>query len=143
MFIFYAFLGALCLGLAPLFGKAALNNVNPATAFALRMIIATTIFLAWCWFRGGLEDVLTLPLSFWGVITVEAILAALAGDLAYFYALKEGNINEVALVMSSTPLITIMLSHFLLDESVSFKQIIGALFITLGLILVTIHNKTN
>lgn len=138
MFFLYALAGALCLGLAPLFGKTALSNVNPLTAFALRTVIAAILMSIWFFGTKGYDELSKLPLSFWPVITIEAVLAALLGDLAYFYALKNGNINEVSLVMSCAPLITIVLSYFIFNEIVTTYQLAGAIFITLGLILISL-----
>lgn len=137
MVFFYALVGAFCLGLAPLFGKSALSNVNPITAFSLRTIIAAALVTAWFVSTRGVHEFTLLPVSFWVVITIEAILAALLGDLAYFYALKQGNINEVALIMACAPLITIALSYFWLGEFVSKNQLVGALFITIGLVFIS------
>jgi len=137
MVFFYALVGAFCLGLAPLFGKSALNGVNPITAFALRTVIAAALVTAWFVSTRGVQEFTSLPVSFWVVITIEAVLAALLGALAYFYALKQGNINEVALIMACAPLITISLSYFWLGEIVSKNQLVGALFITIGLVFIS------
>jgi len=138
MALFYAFIGVLCLGLAPLFGKTALNTVNPMLAFALRTVIAAILMCLWLMSSKGYSQVLQLPLSFWVIISVEAILAALLGDLAYFFALKNGSIHEVSLIMSCAPLITIICSHFFCHEIVTVHQLIGAFFITTGLVIISL-----
>lgn len=137
MFLVYALAGVFCLGLAPLFGKTVLNSVSPVTAFVLRTTIAAIIIATWFLSARGYNELLTVPPSLWLIITIEAILAALLGDLAYFYALKEGNINEVSLIMACAPLITLILSYFLLHEMVTTSQVIGAFFITIGLVLIS------
>ncbi len=139
MFLLYALAGVFCLGLAPLFGKTVLNSVNPVTAFVLRTTIAAIIIGAWFLSARGYNELLTVPPSLWLIITIEAVLAALLGDLAYFYALKNGNINEVSLIMSCAPLITVILSYFILNELVTSYQILGAFFITLGLVLISLQ----
>lgn len=137
MVILYALIGAFCLGLAPLFGKTAVAGVNPITAFTLRTVIAAVLVMAWFASSKGMQEFSSLPGSFWLIITVEAILAALLGDLAYFYALKQGNINEVSLIMSCAPLFTITLSYFCMGEVVTRNQLVGALFITIGLVFIS------
>ena len=138
MVFIYAFIGVLCLGLAPLFGKAALATVNPLTAFALRTMIAAFLVAIWFGYSRGFSELFSLSPYFWITITIEAILAALLGDLAYFYALKHGNLNEVSIIMSCAPLITILLSYFFLDEEITLLQFIGACCITLGLIFISL-----
>ncbi|MBP2630760.1 MAG: EamA-like transporter family protein [Firmicutes bacterium] len=135
MVFLYAMLGVLCLGIAPLFGKTALTNVSPMFAFAIRTIIAALLAIVWLTYTNYNEHITKLPLSFWIAISVEAALAAFFGDLAYFYALQKGNIGEVSLILSCAPLVTIVLTHFFYHEPVNLIQIIGAILITSGLLL--------
>ena len=79
MVFFYAFIGVLCLGLAPLFGKTALNTVNPILAFAIRTLIAAGLMSVWLVSTKTYSELPDLPLSFWVIITVEATLAAVFG----------------------------------------------------------------
>lgn len=135
MIFLYAMLGVLCLGIAPLFGKTALANVSPMFAFAIRTIIAALLAIVWLTYTNYNEHITKLPLSFWIAISIEAALAAFLGDIAYFYALEKGNIGTVSLILSCAPLVTIILTHFFYHEPVNLIQIIGAILITSGLIL--------
>lgn len=137
MVFVYAFFGILCLGLAPLFGKMALNSVSPITAFALRTVIAAVLVMAWLIGSRSYQELFHVPPMFWLFIFSEAVLAALLGDLAYFAALKNGNVNEVVLIMSCAPLITLLFSHFFLGENISARQFIGASLVTLGMVFVS------
>jgi len=105
----------------------------------LRTSIAAILCSAWFIGSRGLHEFMHVPFSVWCIITVEAVLAALLGDLAYFYALESGNINKVTLLMSCTPLITVMLSFFVFHEALSMQQFFGAVFITVGICLLTFH----
>ena len=140
MVFLYAFIGVLCLGIAPLFGKTALDSVNPTTAFAIRTVIAAVLVLTWLIATRAYYELANLSKTFWLFITAEAILAAVLGDLAYFYALQKGRISEVALIMSCTPLITVLLSYLLLDEGISLSLIIGAALITAGLVIINYNS---
>ena len=135
MVYFYAFLGMLCWGVAPLFGKLALYNVNPVTALSLRTIMAATLVLGWLVGTRGFGNLVQVPPAFWFFILAESLLATLLGDLAYFTALKKGNINQVTLIVSSSPVITIFFSYLFFGETLNHLQIIGALLIGIGLFL--------
>jgi len=87
MVFLYAFIGVLCLGIAPLFGKTALDSVTPTTAFAIRTVIAALLVVTWLIGTKTYHELYNLSASFWLFISAEAILAAVLGDLAYFYAL--------------------------------------------------------
>lgn len=137
MALLYAFLGMLCWGLAPLFGKLGLYSVNPVTALSLRTIIAGTLVMGWLIASRGIYQFFQIPPIFWALIGIEAVLATLLGDLAYFAALKKGNINDVTLILSCAPLITMLLSYLFLNEMITNYQLIGAAFITVGLVFIS------
>jgi len=139
MVFLYAVLGMLCWGLAPLFGKLGLYKVNPATALSVRTLMAATLVMFWLIGSRGFAQVFQIPPLFWVLIGIEAILATLLGDLAYFAALKKGNINDVTLIMSCSPLVTMLLSYFFLGEMIKNVQLIGAFFITLGLVFISME----
>jgi transporter family protein len=134
--LFYALFGMFCWGLAPLFGKLGLYNVNPVAALTLRTTIAFLLVTAWNVGTRGLGDFLQIPLAFWIFIAIEALLATLVGDLAYFVALKHGNINDVTLIMSCSPLITMVCSFLFLAEVIYPRHIFGAILIISGLICI-------
>ncbi len=138
MSVFYALFGVLCLGLAPLFGKTALNSVSPLTAFALRTVIAALLSITWLGYTKRYDELRRLPVSFWIIITIEAVLAAILGDMAYFYALETGSLHEVSVVMSCSPLITIIFSYLFLNEVISKKQLLGAVLIISGLVIISL-----
>lgn len=136
MVFIYAFISVICLGIAPFFGKYMINIVNPLTAFALRSIIAAFLILIWGINYQNFIELKHLPITFWVCVTFEAILAVILADLAYFYALEKGRIGQVALIISCAPLVTILTGYAIFDEEISYKQLIGAFFITCGLIII-------
>jgi transporter family protein len=136
--VLLAFFGMVCWGLAPIFGKLGLSQVHPLVALSLRTMMASTLILGWLLYSKSYNLFWEIPIKFWFFIATEAILATLVGDLAYFGALKYGNINDVTLIMSSSPLITIIFSCLLLDQKIDAQQLIGALLIICGLVLITV-----
>ncbi len=136
MVVFYALLGMLCWGLAPLFGKMGLSSVSPVAALCLRTLIAGTLVVGWTFGTRGFCDIAQIPFGLWVFIAIEAVLATLLGDLAYFVALKHGNVNVVSLIMSCAPVVTIIFSYLFMDEAVTAKQLLGGLLISSGLVLV-------
>ncbi|MFZ5597699.1 MAG: EamA family transporter [Bacillota bacterium] len=133
MVFIYSFIGMLCWGIAPLFGKLGLYKVNPTTALSLRTIIAAAVVMGWLIGTRNFSQFAQVPPLFWVFIGIEALLATLFGDLAYFAALKNGNINDVTLILSCSPLITMFFSFLFMGEKMTNIQLMGAFFITLGL----------
>lgn len=135
MIFIYAFVAVLCLGLAPLFGKLALHNTNPITALVIRTFIATGLVGFWLLTTKTNIDFTEVSLSDWLIIGIEAVLGAVLGELAYFYALEKGNVFEIAVIMSCTPLVTIILGSLFFAQPLSLKQLTGAMVVTVGLMI--------
>jgi transporter family protein len=135
MIFLYAFVAVLCLGLAPLFGKIALHNTNPATALIIRTFIAAALVSFWLLTTKNCIDLTELTLFDWLIIGMEAVLGAVLGELAYFYALEKGNVFEIAVIMSCTPLVTIALGSLFFSQPLSLKQLTGAIVVTVGLMI--------
>jgi len=56
----------------------------------------------------------------------------------YYKAIKIGNVSQVALIDKASILITLLLSFFILNEQFSWKVGLGASFILVGLLILTI-----
>lgn len=141
MALFFAFFGMLCWGLAPLFGKLGLRGTSPVIALSLRTMIAAGLIAIWTLSFGGVYQLRQVAPRNMFFITIEAMLATLVGDLAYFAALKYGNINQVTLILAASPLITIITAHFVLGERLTPPQMLGAFLITAGLFFVGFEAK--
>lgn len=141
MVFLLALLGTFCWGLAPLFGKLGLAQTNPLTALALRTFYTGVVLAGWFGFTGGIAEFRLLPPKIYLFIAFEALLATILGDLAYFSALKIGNLNDVTMIMSTSPMVTLILSHFFLGEQIYPYQVIGILLIVAGLVLVGLQPK--
>lgn len=142
MALFLAFLGMLCWGVAPLFGKYGLRGASPVTVLSVRTMVAAGLVLAWTLGFGDISQLRHVAASRNLIfITTEALLATLVGDLAYFAALKHGNINQVTLVLAASPLVTIIAAYFILGEKLTLSQLLGAFLVVTGLFLVGLQPK--
>lgn len=141
MGIFLAFSAMICWGMAPLFGKLGLIKAHSITALSIRTLFAATLILGWNIFFQGFKDIPAIPLKNLVFILLEALLATIIGDLTYFMALKRCHINQVNLIMSSSPLVTMLAAYAFLKERATYHQVLGALLIIGGLILVGLEPK--
>lgn len=136
--VLVALFGALCWGIAPIFGKMGLARVDPIAGLCLRTLIASGIVAGWLLVSGGLRAMETVSSKAWLFIALEAVLATLVGDLAYYVALKCGGAAQVTLVMSTAPLFTLLIAVVYLQEATTWAQVIGAVLIVCGLFLVSL-----
>ena len=113
-----------------------LAGVDPLAGLALRTLIASALVLGFVVGAGTWTQLNAIPFRVWLPIGVEALLATLAGDLAYYAALKAGSASAVALVMSASPLVTVVAAWWFMHEPVSWPKLVGAVLIVVGIMLV-------
>ncbi|HEX3010490.1 MAG TPA: EamA family transporter [Syntrophomonadaceae bacterium] len=136
MVIWLALLGMICWGIAPIFAKLGLQNINPSTGLLLRTMIAVVLVSTWMGVSGGITQFkqITLQQSF--LIAAEAILATVLGDLAYFAAIKAGDVSVISMIMAASPLVTMIGAAFFLEEPITVFKCLGAGYIILGIWLI-------
>jgi transporter family protein len=131
-----ALFGAICWGIAPMFGKVGLRGLNSLDGLIARTMI-TVLFVAGLAFSNGfIGRINTIPIRRWYFLAAEAFLATFAGDLAYYAAIKKGEIGETALILAASPLVTLWIGWYFLGESLSPLKLIGAALIIIGVVLV-------
>lgn len=131
-----ALVGAICWGMAPLFGKVGLRGVNPMVGLVARTMITAVFVLGLACRNGCGSSLMQIPGKRWFYLAIEAFLATFAGDLAYYAAIKYGAIGKTSLVLAVSPLITLAVGWLFLNEVLSSLQIIGAALVIMGLVLV-------
>ncbi len=139
----YALFGAICWGIAPAFGKLGLKDVHPLDGLAVRTlltVILVGIFIG-IWFisSGGIGRITAVPGKTWCFIGIEAFFATFAGDLAYYAAIKRGDIGQTSLVLAASPLLTFWVGWYFMGETVSALKLTGAMLIVIGLICMSLN----
>lgn len=135
MFYLLAIIATVCWGLAPLFAKIGLRDLNPMVGLAIRTGVTTVLLTGWMLADGSLFKINQITLPVFLILASESILATLIGDWAYYSAVKMGSASMVTIIMSCSPLVTIAFSIMFLGEALSIKRIIGVFFIIGGIIL--------
>lgn len=128
--------GMVCWGIAPIFAKMALKDLNPVAGLIFRTLFAASIIVCWSIGSGSLYQIKGVPIYTWILIAIEAVLATLVGDLAYFAAIKKGEVSLVTIIMSSSPLVTLIFACIFLGEKITLLRIIGAILVIIGVILI-------
>src|SRR5207237_5288890 len=137
MWWIYALLSAFFAALVAIFAKVGVKGVDSDLATAIRTVVILVIAWAIALFRGGAATI--------GTISKQNLLFLCLSGLAtglswvfYFKALQLGKVSQVAPVDKLSVALAIILSVIFLGESLSLKNIIGAILIiggTLVLIL--------
>lgn len=124
------------MGLAPIFGKFGLKNVDPAVALSIRSFFISAIMLGWLMLNRDINPVNNISLGGWIFIALEGLCAALLGQLFYYYALKSGDASMVVPLIASFPLFTFIIASIFLGDKVTLTKIAGLGLIILGVVLI-------
>ena len=132
----FIFLTTLFWGMAAIFDKLALGKTSPFTGMMIRQFILSGILLAVGVGSARLGSLGTLDgrsILFFGL---SGICGGAAGLWTYYHALRLGGASLVVPITATYPLITVLLSWLVLQESLTLSRIIGTGLIVLGVWLV-------
>jgi drug/metabolite transporter (DMT)-like permease len=128
--------GALSYGFAGLWGRRALAGVPPLTSATSQLVCSSAVMAV---AAGVVDRPWTLPLP--DATTVAALigLASLSTALAYilfFRIMSRSGAANVMLVTLLIPVTAILLGHFVLGETLTLREIAGALVIAASLLVI-------
>jgi len=114
-----------------------LVKVDPTVALTFRSFVISFILLFWAIATGHLDDIYSLATSKAGLfIAAEGICASLLGHLAYYYAVKFGDVSRMVPVVAAFPLIALILAILFLSEKLTPTKVIGAILIVAGVVVI-------
>ena len=123
-------------GSTPLIEKLGLKDVDPLMGIFIRSLVITVILFVFYLFSGRLNELTKITVKNFSLFAASGIMAGLIGMWTYFYLLKEGMTSKIVPIAASYPLITAVLSIFILGEQVTLQRIIGIVLTIVGIILV-------
>lgn len=134
MWKYYAFLSAFFAALTAIFAKVGVRDVNSDLATAIRTAVILLITWGIVFFGSHGGDIRSISHRTWLFLILSGAATGLSW-LFYFKALQTGPVSRVAPVDKLSVVITIILASILLKEPVSVKEVLGAICITGGSIL--------
>ena len=123
-------------GSTPLIEKLGLKDVDPLMGIFIRSLVITVILFVFYLFSGKLNELTKISVKNFSLFAASGVMAGLIGMWTYFYLLKEGMTSKIVPIAASYPLITAVLSIFILGEQVTLQRIIGIVLTVVGIILV-------
>jgi transporter family protein len=135
MVFLLAIIGMTCWGIAPIFVKVGLKNINPILGLSIRTMVTAVFITGWMIVDGSISNLKNISSFTVFLLAIEAILATLIGDLSYFAAVKKGSVTLVTIIMSSSPLVTMICAVLFLGEQITTCRVIGAGLIIIGITL--------
>jgi len=131
-------LAALCYGTNPILVKKGLQISNePILGASIGMVIGSISYLLYFCATEQIRDLLTINRKSFFFFSLAGISQSFA-IFSFYLALRSQTAAVVAPLTATGPLITLLLSHFLLKEAerVTWRDGVGTVFIVLGVILI-------
>jgi transporter family protein len=134
LWILFGFLSALFAALVAIFGKIGVKNIDTTLATTVRAIIMALFLIIVSLILGKQSLIPQINSKALLFIVLSGIAGALSW-LAYFLALKIGEVKGVAVLDRFSVVLAILLAWLILGESITIKNLIGMALITAGLLL--------
>jgi len=121
-------------GVSPIIEKLALKNVEPLVALFIRTGISLVVMGLILPFTSSFNfsDLTFRDYFFLGL---SGITGGFLGMLTYFSLLKYENASKIVPLTATYPLVATFLGILILKESFSLNKLLGAILVTLGIIL--------
>ena len=134
LWILFGFLSALFAALVAIFGKIGVKNIDTTLATTVRAIVMALFLIIISLILGKQSLIPQINSKALLFIVLSGIAGALSW-LAYFLALKIGEVKGVAVLDRFSVVFAILLAWLILGESITIKNLIGMALITAGLLL--------
>ncbi|MEP6685016.1 MAG: EamA family transporter [Parafilimonas sp.] len=131
MWWIYALLSAFFAALTAIFAKVGVKNIDSDLATAIRTVIILIIVWGIALFKGEIPGIQNFTKQNWIFLILSGCATGLSW-LFYFRALQIGKVSQVAPVDKLSVALAILLAVIFLKESVSVKDVIGAVMIIGG-----------
>lgn len=136
MVFLLAIIGMICWGIAPIFVKLGLQGINPLVGLAIRTVFTAGLISFWMIADGSITQIKNISLHTVLILALEALFATLIGDFAYFAAIKKGSVSVVTIIMSSSPLVTLLCSIIFFGEKITMMRLLGSGLIIAGIAMI-------
>jgi transporter family protein len=124
-------------GLTSVIAKMGLKNVSSDTGLAVRTIVVFVIIWINAIAFQSVRDFKNLTKVDIAFLAVSGITTSLSW-IFYYKAIKIGDVSQVALIDKGSIVITLLLSFIILNEQFTWKVGLGAAFILVGLLILTL-----
>jgi len=135
--IIFALLSAVFAALVAIFGKIGINNIDSTLATSVRAVIMAIFLAIIALVMGKFKLISTIDNKALAFISLSGISGALSW-LFYFFALKIGPASGVAALDRLSVVFVVIFAAIFLAEQLTLKVGLGAIFITLGAVLMTL-----
>jgi len=119
------------------------SRIDAISVNTMRLSVGSIALLALVFFSGRSGDILRTPLFPILMVIASGILSNAAGDTIYIQSLSYLDVSvSYPISQSAFPLLTLVGAIFFLNESLTWFNILGGVFVIAGILMIVRNNKT-
>jgi drug/metabolite transporter (DMT)-like permease len=111
-------------------------KINAYYATGWEMLISSFILIIMLLLSGDIMPLSKIPLQSWGAITYLVIASNIITFMAFIYTMKHLEPAVASLYAYINPIIAIFIGSFLVNETITWKIIVGSVITLVGVFLV-------
>lgn len=134
MWILFAVLSSVFAALTSILAKIGVDGVNSNLATALRTVVVLVMSWVMVFVTNSQGGITQVSNKSWLFLILSG-LATGASWLCYYKAIQLGDVSRVVPIDKMSVVITIVLAAAFLGEKLTYKSVIGSIFITVGTLL--------
>ena len=135
MWFLFALLSAVFAAFTSILAKIGVEGVNSTLATAIRTVVVLVMAWGMVFIAGKQRGIADIDRKSWIFLVLSGLATGISW-LCYYKALQNAPASKVAPVDKFSLVITMILSFVVLKEQFSVKDIIGALLITAGTLVI-------
>jgi len=118
------------------------SRINAISVNTMRLWVGAVALIALVVFSGRSGDILQAPLFSILMVVASGILSNTAGDTIYIQSLSYLDVSiSYPISQCAFPVLTLIVAIFFLNESFTWFNILGAVFVIAGIIMIVRNNK--
>lgn len=134
MWLLFAILSSVFAALTSILAKIGINDVNSNLATAIRTVVVLIMSWGMVFLTNAQTGIADISKKSWVFLILSGVATG-ASWLFYYKALQVGDVSKVVPIDKLSVVITLILAFLFLHEQFSTKSVIGAVFITVGTLL--------
>ena len=118
------------------------SRINAISVNTMRLWVGAVALIALVFFSGRSGLILQAPLVSILMVVASGILSNTAGDTIYIQSLSYLDVSiSYPISQSAFPVLTLIVAIFFLNESFTWFNIVGAVFVIAGILMIVRNNK--
>jgi len=123
-------------------GKKLLTRYSGLSLTSYAILLGSISLLPLCFNGSLIPQVTNLSINGWFAIIFLGVFSTVIGYVIWYIALEKRSTNEVSVYLYAVPVLSTIISYFLLNDEITLHFIFGGFLVIIGLFIVNMKNKT-